>query len=257
MRAHDAFFTSSPFSNELLDTTCAFYRYIKVSPAPENLFCEVAQQPTDEEMEGAIEDLIEAAIACIKRGGTVIYPTETVYGLGADAFSEDAVRKVYLLKRRAFSKPLSLAVSSFEMLERVVDLDPPVMELLTALLPGPVTVLLRRKDIVPAILTAGSDSVGVRFPEHELATRLIEETGPITATSANLSGRPPPTTVEEVELQADIILNGGKCKYGMPSTVVDLTRRTANGEKTKIQVEIKREGAGYDRVLHILRRKTV
>ncbi|RZN38124.1 MAG: threonylcarbamoyl-AMP synthase [Methanophagales archaeon ANME-1-THS] len=208
-------------------------------------------------MQGAIEDLITDAIAVIKSGGTVIYPTETVYGLGADALSEVAVRKVYTLKQRDLSRPISLAVSSFEMLERVAYLDPSLMELLTELLPGPVTVLLRRRDTVPEILTAALDVVGVRFPDNELATRIIEKTGPITATSANISGRNPPTSVEEVELKADIILNGGKCKYGMPSTVVDMTRRTANGAKTKIQIEIKRRGAGYDRVLYILRRKAV
>jgi L-threonylcarbamoyladenylate synthase len=208
-------------------------------------------------MQGAIEDLITAAIAIIKSGGTVIYPTETVYGLGADALSEEAVRNVYTIKRRDLSRPISLAVSSFEMLERVAYLDPPLTELLTELLPGPVTVLLRRRDTVPEILTAASDVVGVRFPDNEIATRIIEKTGPITSTSANISGRNPPTSVEEVEIKADIILNGGKCKYGMPSTVVDMTRTMANGAKTKILIEIKRRGAGYDRVLHVLRRKAV
>jgi L-threonylcarbamoyladenylate synthase len=214
-------------------------------------------QASNEEMQGEREDLIQAAIAIIKSGGTVVYPTETVYGLGADALSEAAVRNVYILKRRDFSRPISLAVSSFEMLQNVAYLDPSSMELLIELLPGPVTVLLRRKDTVPDILTAASDVVGVRFPDHEIATGIIEETGPITSTSANISGRNPPTSVEEVELKADIILNGGKCKYGMPSTVVDMTRTMANEDKTKLHIEIKRRGAGYDRVLHVLRSKAV
>lgn len=200
-------------------------------------------------MQGEIEDLIRSAVAIIKKGGAVVYPTETVYGLGADALSEEAVRNVYTIKQRDLSRPLSLAVSSFEMLERVAYVDSKSMEILIELLPGPVTVLLRRKDTVPDILTAALDVVGVRFPDNEIATRIIEETGPITSTSANLSGRNPPTSAEEVEIKADIIIDGGKCKYGMPSTVVDMTRTTA--------IEIKRIGAGYDRILHVLRSKAI
>jgi len=214
-------------------------------------------QAIKEEMQGEIEDLIRAAIEIIKSGGTVVYPTETVYGLGADAFSEEAVRNVYTIKQRDLSRPISLAVSSFEMLQSVAYIDSQSLEILIELLPGPITVLLRRKDTVPDILTAASDVVGVRFPDNEIATRIIEETGPITSTSANVSGRNPPTSVEEVEIKADIIINGGKCKYGMPSTVVDMTRTTANEEKTKIKIEIKRRGAGYDRVLHVLRSKAI
>ncbi|MCW7071655.1 MAG: L-threonylcarbamoyladenylate synthase [Methanophagales archaeon] len=203
------------------------------------------------------EDRIRTAVATIKRGGTVIYPTETVYGLGADAFSEDAVRKVYKIKNRDFSQPLSVAVSSFEMLQEVAFVASECLEVLSELLPGPVTVLLRRKAGVAQVLTAGSagsevEVVGVRFPENEVARRLIEGAGPLTATSANLSGRAPPTCVEEVEIKADFILNGGKCKYSVQSTVVDFSA-TATPKKKKI--EIKRRGAGYERILHILRRK--
>lgn len=208
-------------------------------------------------MQVEIEDLIRSAVDIIKSGGTVVYPTETVYGLGADALSEEAVRKVYRIKRRDLSQPISLAVSSFEMVHSVAYIDSESLGVLTELLLGPVTVLLRKKDMVPDLLTAGSDAVGVRFPDNEIATRIINETGPITSTSANLSGRNPPTCIEEVEIKADIIINGGRCKYGMPSTVVDMTRTTANEDKTRIKLEIKRRGAGYDRVLHILRSKAV
>jgi L-threonylcarbamoyladenylate synthase len=202
-------------------------------------------------MQPDIEAQIRAAIAIIKRGGTIVYPTETVYGLGADALSEDAVRKVYRIKRRDISQPISVAVSSFEMLHKVAYITSETLEIITALLPGPVTVLLKKKEIVPDILTATSDVLGVRFPDNEIATRIIEEAGPITATSANVSGRTPPTCIEEVAIKADIIIHGTKCKYSMPSTVVDMT--TANEEKAKIK--IKRRGACYDRVLHVLRSK--
>jgi len=203
------------------------------------------------------KDRIRNAIDTIKSGGTVVYPTETVYGLGADAFSEEAVRKVYGIKRKYLSQPLSVAISSFEMLHEVASVDSESLEIITELLPGPVTVLLRKKKVVPDLLTAASEVVGVRFPDNEIATRIIKETGPITSTSANVSGRNPPTCVEEVEIKADIIINGGKSKYGMPSTVVDMTktRATANEEKANIKIEIKRRGACYDRVLHVLRSK--
>jgi len=207
-----------------------------------------------------IEDQIRVAIAVIKRGGTVVYPTETVYGLGADAFSEEAIRKVYELKRRELSQPLSLAVSSFEMVQTVAYADAELLAILKELLPGPVTVLLRKRACVPDLVTAGSDLVGVRFPDNEIALRIIQETGPITATSANISGRTPPTRVEEVEIESDVIINGGRCKYSMPSTVVAMTSVTANEEarenRIKLKIEIKRRGACYDRVLHILRSKT-
>ena len=213
--------------------------------------------PNDRE----VEDQIRTAIAAIKSGGTVVYPTETVYGLGADALSEDAVRKVYELKCRDLSNPLSLAVSSFEMLQTVTYVDAELLTILKELLPGPVTVLLRKRACVPDLLTAGSDVVGVRFPDNEMALRIIEETGPITATSANVSGKTPPTRFEEVEIESDVIINGGRCKYSMPSTVVAMTSVTANEEATdkriKLIIEIKRRGACYDRVLHVLRSKTV
>jgi L-threonylcarbamoyladenylate synthase len=216
-------------------------------------------------MDSKRESPIRSAIGTIERGGTVVYPTETVYGLGADAFSEGAIRKVYELKRRELSNPLSLAVSSFEMLQTVADVDSELLDILTELLPGPVTVLLRKKESVPDLLTAGSNLVGVRYPDNEIALRIIHETGPITATSANISGKTPPTRVEELEIEADFIINGGRCKYSMPSTVVAITRVTANEEaadkksksKSKLNIELKRKGACYDRVLHVLRNEAV
>ena len=190
----------------------------------------------------ALEAGIANAIEVIKSGGTVIYPTETVYGLGAAALSDEAVKKVYELKRRSLSMPISLAVSSFEMLHEVAYVEQSYMGIITKLLPGPVTILLRKKPVVPDVLTAHSEVVGIRFPENPIATRIISETGPITATSANLTGEKPPVCAEEVKIKADIIINGGKCKYGIPSTVVDMTRG----------MKILREGANYDRILHIL-----
>ncbi|KAF5433367.1 L-threonylcarbamoyladenylate synthase [Candidatus Methanophagaceae archaeon] len=203
-------------------------------------------------MQSAIEGKIGTAITILKNGGTLIYPTETLYGLGADALSEEAVRKVYSIKIRALSQPLSLAVSSFEMLHEVAYVDSAYLGILKELLPGPVTVLLRKKTIVPDILTAGSDLVGIRFPDNEVALSIIKKAGPITSTSANVSGKKPPTCVEEVAEEiakkADITINGGRCKYSMPSTVVVMSREAK-------EIKILREGAEYDRVLHVLQGK--
>jgi len=248
-----------------------------------------------------IERELEKAVEVLERGGVVVYPTETVYGLGADAFSERAVRRVFELKGRAFKKPISVAVSSFEMLESVAIVESAeVEEILNALLPGPVTVLLPRKAVLPEILTGGSPLVGVRMPEHEIALRLISAFGrPLTATSANISGKKPPASFEDVEIEADFKLNGGRCPYGEPSTVVCLSlsafsavseaseassasatgtgsggsgvissqgglQGKAEKEKGRRERELNaverlvlRRGAGYERVLHILRNSSL
>jgi len=246
-----------------------------------------------------MERELEKAVEVLERGGVVVYPTETVYGLGADALSERAVRRVFELKGRAFKKPISVAVSSFEMLESVAIVESAeVEEILNALLPGPVTVLLPRRAVLPEILTGGSPLVGVRMPEHEIALRLIAAFGrPLTATSANLSGKKPPASFEDVEIEADFKLNGGRCPYGEPSTVVCLSisafsavvseassasatgtgsggsgvissqgglqgkaekeRGRRGRELDAVERLVLRRGAGYERVLHILRNSSL
>lgn len=212
-------------------------------------------------VESDMDAKLRAAIELIKRGGTVVYPTETVYGLGADAFSEPAVRRVYALKRRELTKPISIAIASFEMLQAVAYVDAASLELLKALLPGPITVLLRKKECVPDLLTAGSDLIGIRFPDHEIALQLIRGTGPITTTSANISGQPPPARAEEVAIPADLLIDGGRCKYSLPSTVLALRSVAAAETEGKkgltIEIEVKRRGAWYDRVLHVMRSKAL
>lgn len=187
----------------------------------------------------------KAAAKVIHNGGVVIYPTETVYGIGASALLEDAILAVFELKKRDLDKPLSVAVSSFEMLASVADLDDEEWALARRLLPGPVTILVKPKTCLPKSLTASSSLVGVRFPDHPLALRLIDACGPITSTSANLSGHPPPTRVEEIDetlaKSVDMVIDDGQCRYGEPSTLVDLKAR-----------KILRSGTGLDRVLEIL-----
>lgn len=173
---------------------------------------------------------IREASKTIISGGVIVYPTETVYGIGACALDEQAILRVFQIKRRPRSMPIFLAVSSLEMLDKVAEISTNDREILERLMPGPVSVLVKRKDVVPNVLTAGSSLVGIRFPDQEVALRIIDAAGPITSTSANLTGSPSPGSVEEVSPEiakrVEMVLDGGKCKYGQPSTLLDLTNRT-------------------------------
>lgn len=164
----------------------------------------------------------DAALAArmMADGGVIAYPTETVYGIGARATDTQAIRRVFSVKRRPESQPLSIAVSSFAMLQEVA--CPEHDDFLHKFLPGPVTVILEKKDVLPDILTAGSPYVGIRYPDHPVALALIDRVGPIVSTSANLHGEPDPVTADEVTVDVDYLLDGGRCRYGGPSTIVDL-----------------------------------
>ena len=171
---------------------------------------------------------IAEAAAAIRAGGLVIYPTETVYGLGADACSDEAVTKVFGAKHRLLKNPIPIAVNSFEMARKIAESTPAVEKLFEKFLPGPLMLVVSAKPKISKLVTAGTGKVGIRVPDHTIALRLIEFVGgPVTATSANLSGKPAPRVMEEAIEQVGrsvaIALNAGKCKLGVPSTVVDLT----------------------------------
>jgi L-threonylcarbamoyladenylate synthase len=183
--------------------------------------------------------MIASAARYVIGGGVIVYPTETVYGLGANALDEQAVMRVFQIKKRPLSKPIFLAVSNFEMLMKVAELSKDDMDLLERIMPGPVSVLVKKKSIVPDILTAGSPLVGIRYPDHETALRIIDLAGPITSTSANRTGALPPTSAAKVSLEisnrVDAVVDGGKCRYAQSSTLLDLQKRV-----------IIRPGAGLD-----------
>lgn len=165
------------------------------------------------------------AVKVLSRDGLVVYPTETVYGLGADALSEDAVMRVYEAKNRPVGKPISVAVSDMEMLSAVAVVDDAARAFIERFLPGPVTVILPAKSCLPAVLTGGTGLVGIRWPDHEVAIAIIARLdAPITATSANMSDDIPPTRPDEVSVPHDYLVDGGELP-GTPSTVVDLTVR--------------------------------
>jgi L-threonylcarbamoyladenylate synthase len=189
---------------------------------------------------GLIGTDIKKAAEIIKKNGIVIYPTETVYGIGANIFSEEALKKVFALKKRETGKPVSVAVSGFRMMDELVVMGEKERHFVEKLLPGPVTVLLKKKEKVPDILTSAG-LVGIRYPDNETTIKLIELAGvPITSTSANISGEAPPVKADEIKISADYIIDGGECK-GEPSTVVDVVNR-----------KILRKGADYEKVVAAL-----
>lgn len=173
-------------------------------------------------------DIISAS-HIIKAGGTVAFPTETVYGLGANALDSTAVAKIFRAKNRPADNPLIVHVSSYEMLSMIAkDIPASAERLMDCFWPGTLTVILKRKDIVPDITTGGLDTVAVRMPSHEIALALIREAGvPIAAPSANISGMPSPTRMEHVirdmDGKIDAVIEGGQCRIGIESTVIDFT----------------------------------
>lgn len=162
----------------------------------------------------------------IKEGGIVIFPTETVYGIGTNGFNKESIRKIYELKKRDFSKPISLLVSNMEMVKMVAeDISDLEYSLMKRFFPGPFTIILKKKKYVPDILTANGDTVGVRMPSGEIAEKLIEYAGvPIATPSANISGKPSGTNINDIikdfDGKVDCIIDSGESKLGVASTIV-------------------------------------
>ncbi len=181
----------------------------------------------------SLNDAVQRASDVLHRGGLVIFPTETVYGLAADALSEEAVRRVWEVKGRSWDKPLPVQVAdvdSLRLLWREVPED--LITLIRALMPGPLTLVYWRSALVPDVVTAGADTAGVRIPDHPVALALLRAFGrPIVAPSANLSGEEPPSRVEDISPrlleQVDLVIDAGGTGGGVPSTVLDVTTRPA------------------------------
>ena len=180
---------------------------------------------------------MDEIVAALKAGELVVYPTDTLYGLGADPFSENSVKKVYMAKNRPFDMALSIAVSNEKMMESVAVLNDNARKLIRKFLPGPLTVMLTKKPSIPEMLTSGSNQIGIRIPDHPFALRLIDKFGPITSTSANLHSHPDPIdarlTLKDMKDHAKICVDCGRTKHAVPSTIVDVS----NGD-----VEIVRKG---------------
>ena len=172
--------------------------------------------------------MLEQAAELIKQGKIVVFPTETVYGIGTNGLNERAVKKLYEVKQRPLNKPISLLVSNMEMVDQIAkditDIEYKIME---KFFPGPLTIILKKSDIVPNIVTSGQDTVGVRMPSGEIARKLIEVAGiPIAAPSANITGQPSGTNLQEIrkhfEGKVDFFIDGGNSELGVSSTIVQV-----------------------------------
>ena len=171
-------------------------------------------------------ELLQAA-SILRAGGLVVFPTETVYGLGGDATRDEAAKKIYAAKGRPSDNPLIIHVADPADAERYAVTNELYYRLAKAFMPGPLTVILPRRDTIPLSTTGGLDSVAVRCPSHPVAHKLIELCGfPIAAPSANLSGKPSPTCAahvkEDMDGRVDIILDGGDSEIGLESTIVSI-----------------------------------
>jgi L-threonylcarbamoyladenylate synthase len=169
---------------------------------------------------------ISDALKALQKGGLVVYPTDTLYALGADVSMESAVREVFTVKQRPLDVPLPVAVADIGGMEKVAFVDERVKRLAERFLPGPLTFLLRKKD-VPDIVTSGLEKIAVRIPNHEIALELLETFGPLTVTSANIHGQETPSSIPDIKeafppAAIDVFLDEGRLT-GEPSTIVDLT----------------------------------
>ncbi|MBR2796553.1 MAG: threonylcarbamoyl-AMP synthase [Clostridia bacterium] len=179
------------------------------------------------------DESLSRAGELIRAGGLVAFPTETVYGLGANALDADAVRRIFEAKGRPGDNPLIVHISRVDQLSPLITgaPSPAARALMDACWPGPMTLIFPKSPAVPAEVTAGLDTVAVRFPVHPAARSLIEAARrPIAAPSANRSGRPSPTTaahvLEDMDGRVPLILDGGACAVGLESTVIDVTGDT-------------------------------
>ncbi len=184
------------------------------------------------------EEAVAAAAEDIAAGKLIVYPTETVYGIGADIYNEASVKNLYIAKKRPFDMPLSVAVSDKAMLEKVAVLNENADKLIKAFLPGPLTIIIKKQPDVPDIVTSSSHKVGIRIPDNRFALELVRRTGPIVATSANLHSHPDAVDVNAAITDfgdtVDTYIDAGLCTIGQPSTIVWLMDK---------EVEIVRQGA--------------
>ena len=176
--------------------------------------------------ENVDDDKLKEIAKEIKNGKIAIFPTETMYGIGTNGLDESAVKKLYLVKKRSFNKPISLLVNNINMIEAVTkNITKLEYALIEKFLPGPLTIILPKKEIVPDIVTANSDTVGIRIPENKIALKLIEYAGiPIATPSANISGKPSGTSIQDImkdfDKGVDYFIDDGPSKIGKASTIV-------------------------------------
>lgn len=172
------------------------------------------------------KNVIDEAIEVLAGGGVVLYPTDTVYGLGANIFNNRAVRRVFEIKRRSLLKPLSILLSANEAINLVAEVSDSQREIINSYFPGPYTFILKKRKTVPRVVTSGSNFVGVRVPDNDIA-RNLATIFPITTTSANLSDKEvlsdPIEIAEQLDFEVDLVIDAGPLKSRRASVIVDLT----------------------------------
>ncbi|MGI6472164.1 MAG: L-threonylcarbamoyladenylate synthase [Candidatus Methanomethylophilaceae archaeon] len=190
------------------------------------------------DMDETTMEAISYAAEEIASGNLVVYPTETVYGIGADVYNQKAVKKVFMVKNRPFDMALSVAVTDKKMIEDIAEINEIADRLIDAFLPGPLTIIIKKNPLVSDLVTSGSQKVGIRMPDNPIALELVKRCGPIVATSANIHSHKDATSVEmaynELGDSISTYLDSGSSNLGKPSTIVWL-----NGN----EVEIIRQGA--------------
>jgi len=193
---------------------------------------------------------IKYAAKVLREGGIVAFPTETVYGLGADALNENAVKKIFEAKGRPSDNPLIVHITGREYVDGLAAaISPQAGILMDRFWPGPLTLVLPKSDKIPSVITAGLSTVGLRAPAHPIALALIREAGiPIAAPSANLSGKPSPTVskhvIDDLNGRVDVIIDGGSADIGVESTVLDVT--------TDIPVILRPGGVSFEQLKEVL-----
>lgn len=189
----------------------------------------MAAVPLNSQLTDALERQVALAVDILRKGGVVAYPTDTLYGLGADAFNEQAVERVFVIKGRPHGMPLPLLLADADALAQVASEVPPLARVLAERFwPGALTLVIPRSAKVPELVSGRGWKVGVRVPDHPVPRELARRLGaPITGTSANKSGGPDPRTADDVRRQlgdeVDLVIEGGGLPAGQPSTVLDLT----------------------------------
>jgi L-threonylcarbamoyladenylate synthase len=180
---------------------------------------------------------VSNAVKALADGEVIVYPTDTLYGMGVDIFNEDAVRKVFEIKKRPFDQPLSVAVSSIDDIEKIAFVDDETRRIAPRFLPGKLTLILPKKKSVSDVVTGGLGKIAVRIPANKIALKLVSDFGPITATSANIHGEKTPAIINEINMHfkdsVSVYIDDGKLE-GEPSTIVEIVDKN---------VKILREGA--------------
>ncbi len=176
--------------------------------------------------------IVKQAVSLLKQGKVIIFPTETVYGIGADALNKKAVKRIFSLKKRPGSQPLQILIGNIKDIKKTATkISPKVLGLMKKNWPGPMTIIVKKKKYIPDIVTSGLKTVGLRMPDHQLTLEIIRALGrPIAASSANISGKRPPKTAKEAARHfksgVALVIDGGRCRIGKASKVMDAT--TAN-----------------------------